>query len=381
MHVNEYVKATGLNTVFVFAIMMITPILAPYIKSLGFDNIQISLLFSVMPLAIIFSAPIIGKLSDDIGRRKVILAGIAVEIIAFMIYAYAVNGVMIVVARILDAIAATTVMMAVLAKVEDTLSNKTRGTYAGLSLSVEYIGRILGPVVGGLLADYIFIRAPFFAASLILMMLFLFIPKHKTDKIHITKKEFDLVNEIKQFLSYRQLKGMAILGMVMHATFPAFTIFLPILIVEKLNLSYAYVGYAFLIFGSTHILQFVFGKLANKKSYRIVLAGTFISGLFMAFMYGANSYIMILLLLFFGGLGNSMWNVSAWTLMSDIGEINKIEGSVIGAYISIAKIGAFLSFLVSGFVVQYFGINTLFLFNGVLIVIGTIVAYPLVKYE
>ena len=111
------------------------------------------------------------------------------------------------------------------------------------------------------------------------------------------------------------------------------------------------------------------------------LAGTFISGLFAAFMYGANSYIVILILLFLGGLGNSMWNVSAWTLMSDIGEKNKIEGSVIGAYISIAKIGAFLSFLVSGFVVQYFGINTLFLFNGVLIVIGTIVAYPLVKYE
>ncbi|MCK4967901.1 MAG: hypothetical protein KAS12_02505, partial [Candidatus Aenigmarchaeota archaeon] len=90
-------------------------------------------------------------------------------------------------------------------------------------------------------------------------------------------------------------------------------------------------------------------------------------------------YVEILILLFFVGLGNSMWNVSAWTLMSDIGEAKKIECGIIGSYISIAKTGAFLSFLVSGLVVQMWGINALFMANGILIILGTILAYPLFK--
>ncbi len=379
MHLNEYAKATGLNAVFVLAIAMILPVLAPHIKSMGFNNIELGVLFSFMPLAIIFTAPIIGRISDDLGRRIVILAGIAGEIVALLLYAYGTGWIVFAIARILDAIAATTVMMAALSKIEDTLSNSVRGKYAGISLSIEYAGRLFGPVLGGLLADRMFIQAPFLTAAVILLVLLILLPKNNLKKKRISKKEFDLVGDIREFLSYRQLKGMAILGIVMHATFPAFTIFLPLLIVETFGLSYAYAGYAYFALGATHILQFVFGRWSDKKAYRLVLLGTLVSGMFMGFVFLTESYIALIFALFFIGLGNSMWNVSAWTLMSDIGEKEGIEGTTIGSYVSIAKIGAFLSFLVSGFLVQAWGINALFLVNGIIIVLGAILAYPLLK--
>ncbi|MCK4551220.1 MAG: MFS transporter, partial [Candidatus Aenigmarchaeota archaeon] len=278
-----------------------------------------------------------------------------------------------------DAIAATTVMMAALSKIEDTLSNSVRGKYAGISLSVEYLGRLFGPVLGGLLADRMFVQAPFLTAAVILLGLLILIPKKNLRKKRISKKELDLVGDIKEFLSYRKLKGMAILGTVMHATFPAFTIFLPLLIVETMGLSYTYAGYAYLALGATHILQFVFGKWADKKAYVFVLLGTLVSGIFTGLVFLSESYIALIFALFFIGLGNSAWNVSAWTLMSDIGEKEGIEGTTIGSYVSIAKIGAFVSFLASGFVVQAWGINALFLVNGVIIVLGSILAYPLLK--
>ena len=379
MHLHEYARATGINMMFILSVSMLAPVLAPYIKSMGFDNIQLSLIFSLMPLAIIFASPVIGRISDDIGRRTVLLAGIFIEIAAVLLYAFGGSWHLIALARVLDAVAATTVTIAVLSKIEDTISDKSRGKYTGVSLSFEYVGRLLGPVAGGLLADQLFIRAPFVASVIILIAILLLIPQKGLSKRSISRKDLDWLGEIRTFLSHRQLKGMAVLGIVMHATLPALTVFLPLLVVESMGLSYVYVGYAYFALGVTHILQFVFGMWSEKKTYRVVLAGCLISGIFLASLYFVSTYYMLLALLFFKGIGNSMWNISAWTLMSKIGEKEKIEGGVVGAYISIAKIGAFLSFVISGFVVALYGINSLFLLNGVLIIIGVVLAYPRMK--
>lgn len=379
MHLSEYTKATEINVAFIFAISMLSPVLAPYIKSLGFDNIQLSLIFAVMPLMIIFSSPVIGRISDNIGRKNVIVAGMLAEIVAICLYMFGTGSAAIIIARMIDAVAATAVSMAALAKIEDCVRNEARGRYAGASLSIEYIGRLAGPVIGGLLADRLFVQAPFLAAILILAGLILFIPKKKIARKDIRKKELDLKGAVKTFLSYRELRGMAILGIVMHATFPAHMIFLPLLITESMGLSYAYVGYAFFALGATHILQFMFGRWSDRKAYRVVLAGTFISGIFLALLSQAAAYPVLLAILFLKGIGNSMWNISAWTLMSNIGERAKTEGEIIGTYISIAKVGSLLSFIASGFVVEFFGISTLFMLNGALIIIGTIIAYPLMR--
>ena len=253
-----------------------------------------------------------------------------------------------------------------------------RDRYTGMSLSVEYLGKLAGPVMGGLLADWFFIKAPFFVSMAILLFLILLIPREKKHR-HVRKRDLNPFSEMRRFLHHRELRGMAILGIVMHATFPAFTIFLPLLIVEKMGLGYSYVGYAYFALGATHILQFLFGKWSDRKPYRVVLAGTIISGVFMILMSSVNIYSLLLVLLFLKGTGNSLWNISAWTLMSRIGEREEIEGSVIGSYISIAKIGSFVSFLLSGFVVQVYGIGFLFLVNGLLVILESLAAYPMLR--
>lgn len=381
MHLNEYKKATEINVMFIFSISILTPILAPYIKSLGFENTQLSLLFAIVPFTLILASPIIGRISDNIGRKNVIIAGILSEIVAITLYALGTTATTIIIARFIDALAAVAVSMATLAKIEDTVNKKTRGKFAGASLSIEHIGRLAGPVIGGLMADHFFIRAPFITAILILTCLIFFIPKTHKIKKHtpLQTKDFHWLDEIKTFLKHKELRGMAILGIVMHATFPALILFLPLLITETMGLSYTYVGYAYFALGLTHLLQSTFGSWADKKAYRIVLSGTFISGIFLMLLSQANTYYILIAILFLKGIGNGMWNVSAWTLMSNIGEKEKLEGEIIGSYIAIAKIGALISFIISGFIVDIYGINTLFLFNGTLIMLGTLLAYPLMK--
>ncbi|GAF86331.1 unnamed protein product, partial [marine sediment metagenome] len=74
------------------------------------------------------------------------------------------------------------------------------------------------------------------------------------------------------------------------------------------------------------------------------------------------------------GTGGAVWNVSAWSFMSTFGEKSKREGSVVGSYMSIAKIGAFFGFILSGIIVQFLNIETLFKIMSVIGISGALLA-------
>lgn len=377
MNLHEYVRSTEINTIFILAISMMSPVLAPYMKSIGFSDLQLSILFAINPLILIFYSSFIGRLSDYTGRRKAIILGIMGESLAILIYIFSTNIMMFALARMLDAVAGATVVIVSLAAIEDSIKKK-RGKYTGISLSLEYIGKLLGPLVGGLLADVLFIKAPFATALVVIAMLLFFLPNVKKRK-NKKKAKLSWLQGIRHFLSFRELRGMAILGITMHSAIPAFLIFLPLFITEQLNLSYIFVGYAIFVLESPHILQFIFGKWADKNSRMLILSGALIAGLLLSLMSQINVYSILLFVLFVRGIGLSMWNISAWTLLSEIGEREGMEGEVIGSYLSLAKIGSFVSFLLSGVFVYLYGISSLFLVNGLIIVLGVLLSYPFLK--
>ncbi len=376
MHFNEYLRFTEISVFFIFSVYLFNPILSPYIKSLGFSDLQISLIFSLLPISIIIFSPIVGSLSDSIGRKKVILLGIFLEIIAVLLYIYGSSWIMIGTAKILDAIGITTVTLITLAKIEDSLDDRERGKYTGWSLSARYLGNLIGPVVGAVVASMFFIRAPFFISLGILFILFLYVLQKEKDRKRLIKKSLNPVKDIKDFLSFKKLRGMGILGIVMHATSPAMQVFLPLFIIEELGLNISYVGYAYFFMGIMHLLQFKFGKLSDRYgAWKVLLMGCIISASGMALLPFTHSFLLLAAALLFMGTGNSMWNVSAWNLMSRIGESAKEEGEIVTSYVSIAKIGAFLSFILSGFFVTYFGIKPLFIANSIIVLIGVFASY------
>ncbi len=379
MQFKEYVRFTKVSAFFAFCTALLSPVLSPYLKGMGFSDFQLGLVFSFLPLSIIIFSPMIGKLSDMTNRRMVIEIGIALEILAVAIYAFGNSLLMIGLARVLDAVAATTVSMITLAKVQDSIGSKKRGEYTGWTESFNYVGGLTAPVIGALLADKLFIRAPFFFSIALLSILFFSLFK-KGDFPKIDGKKLNPLKEIKRFLSCRQLRGMGILGIVMHASTPAVSLFLPLFIIYELGLGISFVGYALFFLGFMHIFQFWFGKISDKYgSWKIVLLGCLISALGAIMMSFSTSFFVLAIFLFIRGIGNAMWNVSAWTLMSDIGEKRRKEGGTITSYLSIATMGAFISFLVSGLVVTFYNIQTLFLLNGLLVLAGIVFSYRFLK--
>ena len=379
MRSEAYNKFTRINIVFAFSVCLVGPILAPYLREMGFFDWQISLMFVVSPLVNIIFLPFFGKLADSLNRRVVIWFGIWLEILALILYLVGRHWSIIVSARFLDALAGSIVIIIALAKIEDCLSTKSRGKYTGLSLSLIYVGELIGPLIGAFLADYFFIKLPFAISAFILLILSFFLWTKKFTTVKQLPVKFSPLSwwlEIKLFLSHRRLKGMGLLGMVMHATNPAMRIFIPLLIVGQLGMSYKSIGLAMFFYGVTHVLQGFFGAWGDKIGHwKVVLAGTTIYAVSFIGMTFASDYWWFLVLIFMAGFGSSMWNVAAWSLMSDIGEREKIEAQVLTSYFSLAKIGALISFLVSACLVKTLGLPYIFMINGLIIIFGNLLAF------
>jgi MFS family permease len=389
---NKFLRYTGINVYFNFCMFLIVPILPSFIKSLGFNDVELSLLMSLYPVGLILFSPIIGTLSDRIGRKPVIQLGFLAYIIGLNLYLTSNYWLLLATARTLEALAVAAVALVALARVEDALSNKIRGRLTGLNFSFTALASTLGPLASGLLADYFFLKFPIYTslALLFVFSIFLLFMKDEDDQARLLafwkkkrpslKASFNIIESIKEFLSYRELRGVALMGVATHAATTALVIFLPLYITENLGLAYAFIGYAWFVRRLMEYFQFYFGQLTDRFGPRqMILVGCLTYGISLVLIFFVNIYFGLLVLLFVQGIGVAIWNVSAWSLMSNIGEKIGKEGQVVSCYMSLAKIGAFIMSLVAGLVVIKTSIPFLFLISGLLIIVAVAIAIPKLK--
>jgi EmrB/QacA subfamily drug resistance transporter len=126
----------------------------------GFQNVQwVVLAYLLAITTVIVSA---GRLGDVIGRRRLMLAGIALFTAASMACGAAPTLWMLVAARAVQGIGAAIMMALTLAFVSDAVSREKTGSAMGLLGTMSAIGTALGPSLGGVLIAFIGWRAIFF---------------------------------------------------------------------------------------------------------------------------------------------------------------------------------------------------------------------------
>jgi EmrB/QacA subfamily drug resistance transporter len=105
--------------------------------------------------AIVFAAFLVpaGRLADHLGRRRFLLAGVAVFAAASGLCAIAPSLVVLVIARALQAVGAAMIVPASLGLLLATFPKRLHGTVVGVWAGVAAVAASLGPPVGGLLVD------------------------------------------------------------------------------------------------------------------------------------------------------------------------------------------------------------------------------------
>ncbi len=110
-------------------------------------------------------APVLGALSDNVGRRPVLLFSLAGAAIDYVVMAFAPQLWMLLVGRAIAGLSSANVSVAT-AYITDISPEDTRARRFGLFNAMFGAGFIIGPVLGGLLGDY-WLRLPFIAAAVL----------------------------------------------------------------------------------------------------------------------------------------------------------------------------------------------------------------------
>jgi DHA1 family tetracycline resistance protein-like MFS transporter len=108
-------------------------------------------------------APVLGALSDRIGRRPVLLISLAGAAINYVVMAFAPQLWMLLIGRAIAGLTSANISVAT-AYITDISPEDERARRFGLFNAMFGVGFIIGPVLGGVLGDY-WLRLPFIAAA------------------------------------------------------------------------------------------------------------------------------------------------------------------------------------------------------------------------
>ncbi|MQW23105.1 MULTISPECIES: MFS transporter [unclassified Lactococcus] len=166
-----YLVISNLFLVFLGAGLVI-PILPDLKEQMNFTGTTMGLMISIFAFAELVASPITGALSDKYGRKKLIALGMLV--FAFSQFLFGISEVKswFYVSRALGGIAAAMVMPAVTAYVADVTTLKERTKAMGIVSAAISGGFIIGPGIGGFIAQF-GIRVPFYFAAILSLLGFI----------------------------------------------------------------------------------------------------------------------------------------------------------------------------------------------------------------
>lgn len=338
------------------------------------------LMFSYAMLQFLF-APLLGGLSDQYGRRPVILLSLFGFGINYIVLALAPNIIWLFLGRIFQGIMGASLTTAS-AYIADISTPEKKAQNFGLIGAAFGLGFILGPVIGGYLGQF-GSRVPFIAAAaftLINLIYGYFILPESLDKKNRRKFDIKRANPIGTLMSlkrYPVISGLLIcivlFNIAQHATHSTWTFFT----IEKFDWSEKLVGYSLGFIGllaaivQGGLIRVIIPKLGNIKSV----------------YFGMIFYILGLSLFAFA---EEEWMVFAFAIPLSLGGIsgpalqgimtNKIpddeQGEFQGGMTSLVSLTAIIGPLLMTNLFSYFtSENSFYYFPGAPFMVGAIISF------
>ena len=143
---------------------IVVPYLYFFVQSLGGSALLYGVLLASYSLMSFIFTPLVARLSDRYGRRKILLAALAVSSFSYFVFGTAHALWLLFVGRMLSGTTAATVPVAQ-AYVADITTPNQRLRYLGLLGAAAGIAFILGPAIGGVLSSLFSYGVPSFLAS------------------------------------------------------------------------------------------------------------------------------------------------------------------------------------------------------------------------
>jgi DHA1 family tetracycline resistance protein-like MFS transporter len=313
-------------------------------------------LYAVMQF---FLAPLLGALSDNFGRRPVLLISLAGAAINYVVMAFAPHLWMLLLVRAIAGVTSANVSVAT-AYITDISPEDKRVRRFGLFNAMFGIGFIIGPVLGGLLGNY-WLRLPFIAAAVLnacnLLLALFILPESRTPaRQKINLAALNPLRPLGWVLSMKGLMPIIAVFFLLSATGEAYGTCWALWGFDAFHWNGLWIGLSLGTFGVCHMLvQALLPGAATKLlgERRTVLVGIACACIALVAMAFANQgWIVFAIMPIFalGDIGTPAFQAIA-ARQVDPARQGQLQG-VMTSTISLASIIAPLVFSTFYFVVQ-----------------------------
>ncbi|MEH7458093.1 MFS transporter [Bacillus sp. JJ1127] len=348
---------------------MIVPILPKYAETLGATQTEIGFLFGSYAITLLLATPILGVVSDKFGRRLPMILGLFGLAAATILFGIANNFLFLVLARMLQGLAAAATWTAGLALLADVFPMQDRGKAMGLALSGQAAGMLLGPTIGGLLYQWGGYHLPFIVAATIALI---------DGILRMTLLRNEPKYNTNQRISYRSIFKMhslfIVIGVIiLGAALPsALEPTLPLYLQDTLHLSPGTIGLLFAIptlaYGLTApIIGTLSTKIGRKQS---MVLGIIIASLCFPFTAIVSHIVLEIVVLAILGISFSLLLASTLPELTYLADQNGIRayGILFAIYNTAYSIGMFFGPMLSGSLSDLFGLtNAFYIFSFLLL--------------
>lgn len=282
------VKGSGTNWPLLTLLMMMTsigpatlnivvPALPSVVKTLATDTATVQLTLSLYLFSLAGAQLLLGPLSDRFGRRPVVLAALALNMLASFAAIAASSIGALIAARILQAIGASGGVVISRAIIRDLYDRDRAAAMIGLVTTAMVLGPMLAPLVGGVLDTAFGWQAIFLFIALLALvaLVWAFVVLPETRPAAAPQSPGLLFDEWRLLLKQRRFHGYMLIGAFGSAPFFIFLGGTPHVVVTLMGRSSAEYGLWFAVMSLGYMSgNFTVSRLSQRYGIdNMILAG------------------------------------------------------------------------------------------------------------
>ncbi|RIJ63709.1 multidrug efflux MFS transporter NorA [Rummeliibacillus sp. POC4] len=376
---NNMVLTILLGNLFIafLGIGLVIPILPTIMNEFKISGSVVGYLTAAFALTQLIVSPFAGKAADRFGRKIMIVLGLFIFALSELLFAVGQSIEVLFLSRILGGISGAFIMPAVTAFIADITTFETRSKALGYMSAAISTGFIIGPGIGGFLAEF-GTRIPFFAAAIlgcVAGFLSLVALKEPIRRQNVNEStETEKTNSLRKLLMPIFLIPFSLI-FISSFGLASFESFFSLFVDKKFNFTPSDIAIAITgggIMGAI-VQLLLFDRLTRKIGEINVTRYSLIFSVILVFLVTVvNGYLSIMLVSFFAFVGFDLIRPALTTYLSKIaGDDQGFVGGLNSMFTSLANV---IGPIIGGLLYDV-NINYPYYFATVLLIIGSITAF------
>lgn len=379
---------TLLLTIFIalLGIGVIIPVMPVLAESLGAGGVALGMIIAVFSIVRGLAQPVVGNLSDILGRKWFMVAGLFIYGLVGLLIPHATSVNDLIIIRGFQGLGSAMIVPIALAYVSILAPAGQEGRYMGYLNIAMFCGIGCGPIFGGLFMDTLGLASAFYAMALLSFAAFVLVvfnmPAYLPQK---GVKAVGLLPSLAKMARRRRTVGILLARYATMIVMVPSMAFLPLLMMQwGSHVTGTQVGLVIAARTLVNaVLQVPFGRLVDTcNKIALLVVGTLSMGVSLALVPHGSSLIEMIVLYAILGIGEALiWPVLG-AYASEEGRTHFGHGTMMGVYSLAMSGGVFTGAMLAGYSTDNMGMSWAYYLSALAVCLITIVAaYMIYKGE